>query len=45
VALARPDQSDDRFVFEPMSSLHDLMRQIVDTDVVFATRYHSAPVR
>jgi polysaccharide pyruvyl transferase WcaK-like protein len=41
VAKARPALSDDRFVFEPMSSLHDLMRQIAETDVVVATRYHN----
>ena len=28
-------------VFESMSSLHDLMRQIAETDVVVATRYHN----
>jgi polysaccharide pyruvyl transferase WcaK-like protein len=41
VAKARPALSDDRLVFEPMSSLHDLMRQIAETDVVVATRYHN----
>jgi polysaccharide pyruvyl transferase WcaK-like protein len=41
VAAARPDLPDDRFLFEPMSSLHDLMRQIAETDVVVATRYHN----
>jgi polysaccharide pyruvyl transferase WcaK-like protein len=41
VSIARPDLPNDRLVFEPMSSLHDLMRQIADTDVVVATRYHN----
>jgi len=41
VAIAKPALPDDRFVFEPMSSLHDLMRQIAETDVVVATRYHN----
>jgi polysaccharide pyruvyl transferase WcaK-like protein len=41
VATARPALPDDRFVFEPISSLHDLMRQIAETDVVVATRYHN----
>jgi polysaccharide pyruvyl transferase WcaK-like protein len=41
LAIARPDLPDDRLVFEPMSSLHDLMRQIAETDVVVATRYHN----
>lgn len=41
MAIARPALPDDRLVFEPMSSLHDLMRQIAATDVVVATRYHN----
>lgn len=41
VATARPALPDRRFVFEPISSLHDLMRQIEQTDVVVATRYHN----
>ena len=41
LAAARPDLPDDRVQFEPMSSLHDLMRQISATDVVVATRYHN----
>jgi polysaccharide pyruvyl transferase WcaK-like protein len=41
VALARPGLPHARLVFEQMSSLHDLMRQIADTDVVVATRYHN----
>jgi polysaccharide pyruvyl transferase WcaK-like protein len=41
IAMARPDLPSNRLVHEPMSSLHDLMRQIADTDVVVATRYHN----
>jgi polysaccharide pyruvyl transferase WcaK-like protein len=41
LAMARPDLPSNRLVFEPMSSLHDLMRQIAETDVVVATRYHN----
>jgi polysaccharide pyruvyl transferase WcaK-like protein len=41
VAIARPDLPSNRLVHEPMSSLHDLMRQMADTDVVVATRYHN----
>lgn len=41
VATARPALPGDRLLFEPISSLHDLMRQIAQTDVVVATRYHN----
>ena len=41
VATARPDLPQDRLLAEPMSSLHDLMRQIGETDVVVATRFHN----
>jgi polysaccharide pyruvyl transferase WcaK-like protein len=41
VASARPDLPQDRLLAEPMSSLHDLMRQVVETDVVVATRFHN----
>jgi polysaccharide pyruvyl transferase WcaK-like protein len=41
VATARPDLPQDRILAEPMSSLHDLMRQIAKTDVVVATRFHN----
>jgi polysaccharide pyruvyl transferase WcaK-like protein len=41
VSVARPGLPKDRLVFETMSSLHDLMRQIAATDVVVATRYHN----
>jgi polysaccharide pyruvyl transferase WcaK-like protein len=41
VTAARPGLAKDCLVSEPMSSLHDLMRQIAKTDVVVATRYHN----
>ena len=41
LSAARPALPKDRLVFETMSSLHDLMRQIAATDVVVATRYHN----
>jgi polysaccharide pyruvyl transferase WcaK-like protein len=41
LAAARPNLPKDRLVAEPISSLHDLMRQIAQTDVVAATRFHN----
>jgi polysaccharide pyruvyl transferase WcaK-like protein len=41
LSVARRHLPKDRLVFETMSSLHDLMRQIAATDVVVATRYHN----
>jgi polysaccharide pyruvyl transferase WcaK-like protein len=41
VAIARPDLPDGRLLFDPMSSLHDLMGQIAQTDLVVATRFHN----
>jgi polysaccharide pyruvyl transferase WcaK-like protein len=41
VSAAKPDLPNDWFVFDSMSSLHDLMRQMAETDVVVATRYHN----
>jgi polysaccharide pyruvyl transferase WcaK-like protein len=41
VSAARPDLASNRLVFDPVSSLHDLMRRIAETDVVVATRYHN----
>jgi polysaccharide pyruvyl transferase WcaK-like protein len=41
VATARPHLSQGRLVADPMRSLHDLMRQMAETDVVVATRYHN----
>jgi polysaccharide pyruvyl transferase WcaK-like protein len=39
--VARPDLAQDRLVADPMRSLHDLMRQMAETDVIVATRYHN----
>lgn len=41
VATARPDLAPDRLLADPMRSLHDLMQQIAETDVVVATRFHN----
>jgi polysaccharide pyruvyl transferase WcaK-like protein len=41
VRAGRPGLAEGRLLFDPMSSLHDLMRQIAGTDVVVATRYHN----
>jgi polysaccharide pyruvyl transferase WcaK-like protein len=41
VAAARPHLSRDQLIAEPMYSVHDLMGQIADTDVVVATRFHN----
>jgi polysaccharide pyruvyl transferase WcaK-like protein len=41
VATARPHLAQERLVADPMRSLHDLMRQMAETDVIVATRYHN----
>jgi polysaccharide pyruvyl transferase WcaK-like protein len=41
VNAALPSLHHGRLAFDPMSSLHDLMRQIAETDVVVTTRYHN----
>jgi polysaccharide pyruvyl transferase WcaK-like protein len=41
VATARPHLAQQRLVADPMRSLHDLMRQMAETDVIVATRYHN----
>jgi polysaccharide pyruvyl transferase WcaK-like protein len=41
LANARPDLPQDRLIADPMRSLHDLMGQIAETDVVAATRFHN----
>jgi polysaccharide pyruvyl transferase WcaK-like protein len=41
VAVARPDLPQGGLFADPVASLHDLMRQIADTDVVVATRFHN----
>lgn len=41
VSRARPHLASDHLVAEPVTSLHQLMHQIAETDVVVATRYHN----
>jgi polysaccharide pyruvyl transferase WcaK-like protein len=41
VRSARPERADESMVFAPAQTLHDVMRQIVHTDLVVATRYHN----
>jgi polysaccharide pyruvyl transferase WcaK-like protein len=41
VTAESPSAAKDRVAAEPANSLHDLMRQIADTDVVVATRFHN----
>jgi len=41
VSRERPDLPPDRLVAEPVTSLHELMRQIAETDIVVATRFHN----
>jgi polysaccharide pyruvyl transferase WcaK-like protein len=41
VATAKPHLAQERLVADPMRSLHDLMRQMAETDVIVATRYHN----
>jgi polysaccharide pyruvyl transferase WcaK-like protein len=41
VMAARPDLPKNRLRTDGMASLHDLMRQMVETDVIVATRFHN----
>lgn len=41
VRSSRPALPDGDLIAPPSSSLHDVMRQMVDTDVVVTTRYHN----
>jgi polysaccharide pyruvyl transferase WcaK-like protein len=41
VAVARPGLPHNRLLADQSHSLHDLMRQIAETDVVVATRFHN----
>jgi polysaccharide pyruvyl transferase WcaK-like protein len=41
VRSRRPDLSEDSMVFAPAHTLRDVMRQMADTDLVVATRYHN----
>ncbi len=38
---ARKDLAKERFVAEPASTLHELMAQMAQTDIVVATRFHN----
>lgn len=39
--VAPPHPEATQLIAEPINSLHDVMRQINDTDIVVATRYHN----
>ena len=42
VRARRPDDlSEDSFAFAPARTLHEVMQQMADTDIVVATRYHN----
>lgn len=41
LSRARADRAADEVVFAPARTLHDVMGQIADTDLVVATRYHN----
>lgn len=36
-----PQHTASSIIYEPIESLHDVMRQIAQTDIVVATRYHN----
>jgi polysaccharide pyruvyl transferase WcaK-like protein len=38
---APPQPEAKQLIAEPINSLHDIMRQVNDTDIVVATRYHN----
>jgi polysaccharide pyruvyl transferase WcaK-like protein len=41
VAARNPGVVGDRIIAEPAASLHDVMQQLLDTEVVVATRFHN----
>ena len=41
VRSMRPARTGDALAFAPAQTLHDVMQQIADTDLVVATRYHN----
>lgn len=41
VRSRKPGLADDAIVFAPAQTLHDVMQQMADTDLVVATRYHN----
>jgi polysaccharide pyruvyl transferase WcaK-like protein len=41
VRWRRPELAEDAIRFAPAQTLHDIMQQMADTDLVVATRYHN----
>jgi polysaccharide pyruvyl transferase WcaK-like protein len=41
VRSRRPARAEEAILFTPAQTLHDVMQQIADTDLVVATRYHN----
>ena len=41
VRWLRPERAKDAMLFAPAHTLHDVMQQMADTDLVVATRYHN----
>jgi polysaccharide pyruvyl transferase WcaK-like protein len=41
VRSRRPDRAEGSMAFAPAHTLHDVMQQMADTDLVVATRYHN----
>lgn len=41
MALLSPAERNQQLIYEPVASLHDLMKQIAQTDIVLASRYHN----
>ncbi|KAB2674935.1 dTDP-4-dehydrorhamnose 3,5-epimerase [Brucella tritici] len=41
MALLPPADHNQQLIYEPIASLHDLMKQIAQTDIVLASRYHN----
>ena len=41
VRSRRPDRAEGSMLFAPAHTLHDVMHQMADTDLVVATRYHN----
>jgi polysaccharide pyruvyl transferase WcaK-like protein len=41
VRSRRPDLAEGSILFAPAQTLHEVMQQMADTDIVVATRYHN----
>ena len=41
VRSRRPERTADSILFQSAQTLHDVMQQMADTDLVVATRYHN----